>query len=181
MKHQLKTACGNLKRSSFSTLLNLTGLTAAFAAFLLIMLYVWNEYHFEQYVAENRVEMLSRYSALIAIVISSLGLMSLAAFSAERKIKEIGIRKVNGATIFEMITMLNRDFIKWVAIAFVIATPIAYFAMHIWLENFAYETTLSWCIFALAGLLALGIASLTVSWQSWTAATRNPVEALRYE
>jgi len=77
MKHQLKPACGNLKRSSFSTLLNLTGLTAAFASFLLIMLYVWNEYHLE-YVAENRVEMLSRYSALIAIVISSLGLMSLA-------------------------------------------------------------------------------------------------------
>jgi putative ABC transport system permease protein len=73
--------------------------------------------------------------------------------------------------------MLNKDFVKWVAIAFVIATPIAYYAMNKWLENFAYKTELSWWIFALAGLLALGIALLTVSWQSWRAATRNPVEA----
>ncbi|HRX10984.1 MAG TPA: hypothetical protein P5210_05015, partial [Draconibacterium sp.] len=71
--------------------------------------------------------------------------------------------------------------IKSVAIAFVIATPIAYYAVHKWLENFAYKTTLSWWIFALAGLLAFGIALLTVSYQSWKAATRNPVEALRYE
>ena len=77
--------------------------------------------------------------------------------------------------------MLNKDFIKWVAIAFVVACPIAYYAMNKWLENFAYKTTLSWWIFALAGLLALGIALLTISWQSWRAATRNPVEALRYE
>ena len=77
--------------------------------------------------------------------------------------------------------MLNKDFIRLVAIAFIIATPIAYYAMNKWLENFAYKTTLSWWIFALAGLLALGIALLTVSIQSWKAATRNPVEALRYE
>jgi putative ABC transport system permease protein len=77
--------------------------------------------------------------------------------------------------------MLNKDFVKWVAIAFVIATPIAYYAMNKWLENFAYKTELSWWIFALSGLLALGIALLTVSWQSWRAATRNPVAALRYE
>ena len=77
--------------------------------------------------------------------------------------------------------MLNKDFVKWVVIAFVIATPIAYYAMYKWLENFAYKTDLSWWIFALAGLLALGIALVTVSWQSWRAATRNPVEALRYE
>ena len=70
---------------------------------------------------------------------------------------------------------------KWVAIAFVIATPIAYFAMQKWLENFACKTSLNWWIFALSGFLALGIALLTVSWQSWKAATRNPVEALRYE
>jgi putative ABC transport system permease protein len=95
--------------------------------------------------------------------------------------RKIGIRKVNGARISEILTMLNKDFVKWVAIAFVIATPIAYYAMTKWLENFAYKTELSWWIFALAGLMALGIALLTVSWQSWKAATRNPVEALRYE
>jgi len=77
--------------------------------------------------------------------------------------------------------MLNKDFVKWVGIAFIIATPVEYFAMHKWLGNFAYKTALSWWIFALAGIMTLGIALLTVSWQSWRAATRNPVEALRYE
>ena len=91
------------------------------------------------------------------------------------------MRKVNGAKISEVMLLLNRDFVKWVAIGFIVATPIAYFAMHKWLENFAYKTTLSWWIFALAGVLALGIALLTVSFQSWKAATKNPVEALRYE
>jgi putative ABC transport system permease protein len=119
--------------------------------------------------------------ALISVLLSSLGIFALAAFSMQRRIKEIGIRKVNGARILEVISLLNKDFLKWVIIAFVIATPVAYFAVHRWLENFAYKTDLSWWIFALAGLLALGIALLTVSWQSWKAATRNPVEALRYE
>ena len=77
--------------------------------------------------------------------------------------------------------MLNKDFIKWVLVAFVIASPAAWFFMHRWLENFAYRTALSWWIFALAGILALVIALLTVSWKSWETATRNPVEALRYE
>jgi putative ABC transport system permease protein len=116
-----------------------------------------------------------------AIIICCLGILAMSLFACQRRIKEIGIRKVNGARISEVMTMLNKDFVKWVAIAFVIATPIAYYAMHKWLENFAYKTSLSWWIFALAGLLALGIALLTVSWQSWRAATRNPVEALRYE
>ena len=81
----------------------------------------------------------------------------------------------------EVLVLLNKEFVKWVVIAFVIATPVAYYAMNKWLENFAYKTELSWWIFALSGGLALGIALLTVSWQSWRAATRNPVEALRYE
>jgi putative ABC transport system permease protein len=119
--------------------------------------------------------------SMFAIIISCLGILGLIIFIAERRTKEIGIRKVNGATIYEVMALLNRDFVKWVAIAFVIATPIAYYAMNKWLENFAYKTTLSWWIFALAGLLALGIALLTVSWQSWKAATRNPVEVLRNE
>jgi len=116
-----------------------------------------------------------------AIVICCLGILAMSLFMCQRRIKEIGIRKVNGAKVAEVITMLNRDFVKWVAIAFVIATPVAWYAMHKWLESFAYKTEMNWWIFALAGLLALGIAMLTVSWQSWKAATRNPVEALRYE
>ena len=118
---------------------------------------------------------------LLAIIISSMGIFAMSLYYVQQKIKEIGIRKVNGAKVSEVLIMLNRDFVKWVAVAFVIATPIAYFAMNKWLENFAYKTELSWWIFTLAGLLALGIALLTVSWQSWRAAARNPVEALRYE
>jgi putative ABC transport system permease protein len=122
-----------------------------------------------------------QFISILAMLLAALGMFGLASYSLKRRIKEIGIRKVNGAKISEVLVILNKDFVKWVAIAFLIATPTAWYAMHKWLENFAYKTTLSWWIFALAGLLALGIALLTVSWQSWRAATRNPVEALRYE
>lgn len=121
------------------------------------------------------------FFSILSSFIAGIGLFGMAVFTTKQRIKEIGIRKVNGATISEVMTMLNRDFVKWVAIAFVIATPIAWYIMSRWLENFAYKTSLSWWIFALAGLLALGIAMITVSFQSWKAATRNPVEALRYE
>jgi putative ABC transport system permease protein len=145
------------------------------------------EYHFfddsfqQLYEAEIRFGKLAVYLSFIALFISLLGMAGVVSFVTKRKIKEIGVRKVNGAKTAEILTMLNKDFIKWVAIAFVVACPIAYYAMNLWLENFAYKTNLSWWIFALAGLLALGIALLTVSWQSWRAATRNPVDALRYE
>jgi putative ABC transport system permease protein len=119
--------------------------------------------------------------ALISIILSSLGIFAMAAFSMQYRVKEIGIRKINGATITEILTILNKSFVRWIAIAFIIATPIAWLAMHKWLENFAYKTELSWWIFALAGLLVLGIALLTVSWLSLRAATRNPVDTLRYE
>jgi putative ABC transport system permease protein len=134
-----------------------------------------------QYKSEDRLSKIIGVFTLVAIAIACLGLFGLVSYTATQKTKEIGIRKVNGARISEVLAMLNRDFVKWVAIAFVIATPIAWYAMHKWLESFAYKTELSWWIFVLAGLLALGIALLTVSWQSWRAATRNPVEALRYE
>ena len=117
----------------------------------------------------------------LAIFIAVIGLFALSVFITSQRTKEIGIRKVNGAHISEVLALLNKDFVLWVVVAFVIATPLAWYAMHIWLENFAYKTELSWWIFALAGFMALGIALLTVSWQSWRAATRNPVEALRYE
>ncbi len=145
-------------------------------------IYFFSDKEFEtQYIDDLKFNHILTYSAILALIISSLGLLSLAIFNTKQRIKEIGIRKVNGATISEILVMLNSDFVKWVAIAFVIALPVAYYAMNKWIENFAYKTSLSWWIFALAGLLALGIALLTVSWQSWKAATRNPVEALRYE
>jgi putative ABC transport system permease protein len=119
--------------------------------------------------------------AICAIVICCLGILAMSLFACQQRIKEIGIRKVNGARVSEMILMLNNDFIKWVVISFLIACPIAWYAMHAWLQNFAYKTELSWWVFALAGLVALIIALVTVSWQSWRAATMNPVEALRNE
>jgi putative ABC transport system permease protein len=134
-----------------------------------------------QYKQEIVMGKLFESFAIITTSIFVLGLLGLIGFITENKTKEIGIRKVNGAKIVEILVLLNRTFIIWVVIAFVIATPIAWYVMHKWLENFAYKTDLSWWIFASAGLLALVIALLTVSWQSWRAATRNPLEALRYE
>ncbi|WP_346857293.1 ABC transporter permease [uncultured Draconibacterium sp.] len=133
------------------------------------------------YEKEERLAKSISFFSIIAIVLTSMGILGQILLISFTRTKEIGIRKVNGAKISEILTMLNKDFVKWVAVAFVVATPIAYYAMNKWLENFAYKTNLSWWIFALSGVLALGIALLTVSWQSWRAATRNPVEALRYE
>jgi putative ABC transport system permease protein len=127
-----------------------------------------------------KLNLISAFS-MLAIVLTIMGLFGMVLNTVSKKTKEIGIRKVNGAKISEILIMLNKDFIKWVALAYIIACPIAWYTMDKWLENFAYKTTLSWWIFVLAGALALGIAVLTVSWQSWKAATRNPVEALRYE
>ena len=135
----------------------------------------------QQYVSYEQLGKLTGLSSVLAIIIACLGLFALVSHMVNKKVKEVGIRKVNGAKVLDILLMLNRDFIKWVIIAFVIATPVAYYAMNKWLESFAYKTNLSWWIFALAGVMALGIALLTVSWQSWRAATRNPVEALRYE
>jgi len=138
----------------------------------------------QMYKAEDDLSSLLYIFAGIAILIACMGLLALSMLSMlsmQKRTKEIGTRKVNGATISEVMVLLNKDFIKWVAIAFVMATPIAYFVMHEWLENFAYKTDLSWWIFALAGVLALLISLLTVSWKSWKTATRNPVEALRYD
>ena len=141
----------------------------------------WDEQLNNRYQSEEQWSQIIGYAAIIAIILSSLGLFGLTLMIVNIRTKEIGIRKINGAKVSEVMILLNRDFVKWVAIAFVIATPIAYYAMHRWLENFAYKTELSWWIFALAGLLALGIALLTVSYQSYKAAIRNPIESLRYE
>jgi putative ABC transport system permease protein len=123
---------------------------------------------------------LSAFS-LLAIMIASMGLFTLTVLSVNQRTKEIGIRKINGARISDIMAMLNWEFIKLVGIAFIIATPIAMYSMVQWLENFEYKTKMSWWIFALSGLITLGFATLTVSWKIWKAASRNPVEALRYE
>ncbi|MFB6318447.1 ABC transporter permease [Saccharicrinis sp. FJH54] len=140
-----------------------------------------NEALAHYYDKENNSVSIFIILTLLSVILSVMGLYGMITFMVEKRIKEIGIRKVNGAKVSEILALLNKDFIKWVSIAFIIAIPVAFFAMHKWLENFAYKTSLSWWIFALAGLLALGIALLTVSFQSWKAATKNPVESLRYE
>lgn len=135
----------------------------------------------DMYQSELRFRKTFSLFAGCAILISCLGILAISLFTCQRRIKEIGIRKINGAKVIEIMIMLNKDFIRLVLIAFIIAIPISWYAMHKWLLNFAYRTELSWWIFVIAGLLAFGIAFLTVSWQSWSVATRNPVEALRYE
>jgi len=117
----------------------------------------------------------------IAIFICSMGLLGMSLLTTQRRTNEIGIRKVNGAKIGQIMIMLNWDFIKYIMISLIIAIPLAFFAMNKWLESFAYRTALNWWIFALAGLVAIFIALITVSIQSWKAASKNPVEALRYE
>ena len=118
---------------------------------------------------------------ILAILIASMGLFGLTSYTCIQRKKEIGIRKVNGATIAQILTLLNKDFVKWVGLAFFIAVPISWYAMNKWLEGFAYKTTLSWWIFVLAGVSALAIALFTVSWQSFRAAVVNPIESLRDE
>jgi ABC-type antimicrobial peptide transport system permease subunit len=133
------------------------------------------------YKSEHKALNLFLLFATITIFLCVLGILGLSLSMNERRTKEIGLRKVNGAKVIEVIILLNKDFVNWVSIAFLIAVPIGLFIMHKWLENFAYKTELSWWIFVLSWLLALVIALLTVSLQSRRAATRNPVDALRYE
>ncbi|MBC8152734.1 MAG: ABC transporter permease [Bacteroidetes bacterium] len=129
---------------------------------------------------QNQGQLLIGFTAL-AIFIACLGLFGLAAFTAEQRTKEIGVRKVLGASVASIVTLLSKDFLKLVLIAIVIASPIAWWAMNRWLQDFAYKIDIEWWVFALAGLLAVGIALLTVSFQSVKAALMNPVKSLRSE
>ena len=133
------------------------------------------------YRAEQRIGTLTLTFSVLAILIACLGLFGLAAFTAEQRTKEIGVRKVLGASVTSIVALLSRDFLKPVAIAILIASPIAWYVMNQWLQNFAYRINIEWWVFAVAGLLAVGIALLTVSFQSVKAALMNPVKSLRSE
>ncbi|MBI9035561.1 MAG: hypothetical protein JEZ03_13940, partial [Bacteroidales bacterium] len=134
-----------------------------------------------QYRAEEKQAQLILIFCIISILISIVGSLGLIIFMCEYRVKEIGIRKVNGSTVFEIMLMLNKSFFKWILFAYVIATPIAYYLIRNWLAGFAYQTALSWWIFALAGLFTVVISLMAVSWQSWRAALQNPVDAIRNE
>jgi putative ABC transport system permease protein len=135
----------------------------------------------KRFLSEMLVSKLSRVFALLAIVISCLGLLGLAAYTAERRVKEIGIRKVLGATVSGIAGLLSADFLKLVIVSCVVAFPVAYLVMSQWLDNYKYRITISWWVFAASGCLAMLIAMLTISFQSIKAAIANPVKSLRSE
>jgi len=133
------------------------------------------------YRAEERFSRISAYFTALALFLACLGLLGLTAFVVERRTKEIGIRKVLGASVVSIVVLLSGQFVRLVVVAFVVATPLAYLSANRWLEDFAFRVDLSWGIFVMAGVLALAIACLTISYQSIRAALTNPVETLRYE
>ncbi len=156
---------------------------------------IWNEvnpnspfeFHFydetleSRYKSEIRTSELFNYFAILAIFISCLGLFGLASYTAEQRAKEIGIRKVLGASIVTIIKLLTKEYTKWVIIANVIAWPVSWYLMNKWLQNFSYRISIDWKTFLLSGLIAFVIAFLTVSIQSIRTATKDPVNSLRYE
>jgi putative ABC transport system permease protein len=143
--------------------------------------YFLDEFFDKQYRAEDRFGSLFLNFAILAIFISCLGLLGLASYSTMQRVKEIGIRKVMGASVSNILNLLSKEFIKLIAIAFLIAAPVSWYFMHEWLQGFAYRTSVQWWVFALAGILALVIAVATISFQAIKAAIANPVESLRTE
>ncbi|MBO0930839.1 ABC transporter permease [Fibrella aquatilis] len=134
-----------------------------------------------QYQSETRFATVVNYFSLLALLIACLGLYGLIAYATVQRRKEIGVRKVLGASVASVVGLLSKDFLKLVLIAIVLASPVAWYAMNRWLESFAYRITIGWWVFALAGLLAVGVALLTVSFQAIKAALMNPVKSLRSE
>jgi len=135
----------------------------------------------KNYEAENRLSSIVGYFTAIAILISCLGLFGLATFSAEQRIKEIGVRKVLGASVTSIVTLLSKDFLKLVAIAILIASPVAWWAMNKWLQSFAYKINIGVMVFIITTFVAILIALITISFQAIKAATANPVKSLRSE
>lgn len=133
------------------------------------------------YKAETNAGKILSSAMLVTLLISIVGLFAMAFYSTQRRIKEIGVRKVNGATVGQILVILNRDFLMWVLLSFVIACPIAYLFVARWLENFRARTDISWWVFAAVGLIVAAVALITVSYQTWKAATVNPVKALKTE
>ncbi len=144
--------------------------------------YFFLDASFEQMHADDqKMSQIFSVFSVLAVFVACLGLFGLAAYTAQQKTKEIGVRKILGASPSHIYFLLSREFLKWVVLANIIAWPLAYYAMHQWLQNFAFRISPSVWTFIFSGLIALGIALLTISYQAIKAATANPVEALRYE
>jgi len=144
--------------------------------------YQFMEDNFNQlYQSETKLGGIFAFFTLISVLIASLGLFGLAAFLSAQRTKEIGVRKVLGASVQSLVLLLSKDFLKLVLIAFVIAIPVGWYAMHQWLQDFAYRITIGWWIFAVAGTFAFVIANLSVGYQSLKASRMDPVESLKTE
>jgi putative ABC transport system permease protein len=135
----------------------------------------------EQYNLLSGILRITNYVALLTIAIACMGMLGLIALSTRRRVKEIGIRKVLGASVLDITTLISKDFVKIILIAILIATPIAWYIMQIWLQDFAYQIKIQWWMFALAGILAVLISLITISVLAIKAAIANPIEALRSE
>jgi putative ABC transport system permease protein len=133
------------------------------------------------YTKEDNFGKTIQYFSLMAVFIACLGLLGLSSYATESRKKEIGVRKVNGATTFELVTLLIKDFSLLILIAFIIAIPVSYYFSARWLDNFAYKTEIGIMIFVIAGIISLVLAVLTVSYHTFRAARANPVQSLRYE
>ena len=142
---------------------------------------ILNDLYNSTYKKEFTQSKLTALFSLLAVIIICLGLYSVTSMLIVQRTKEIGIRKVTGARVANVILMLNHNFIIWFATAFLISCPVSWYAMHLWLQNFAYKTEMKWWVFVSAGAIVMIVSLATVSFQTWRAATKNPVEALRYE
>lgn len=141
----------------------------------------YNDFIQAKYIKEKRLSLSLTILAIIALILTLMGILGQVIQSTSKRTKEIGIRKVNGASILEIVFMFNKTFIAWMTISLIISIPIAYFVINRWLSTFAYRTEMSWWLFLLSGLLVSVFSLITVSWISWKAARINPVESLRYE
>ena len=140
-----------------------------------------DEANLKRYESEAKWKQMITFAAVLSIFVSCIGLFGLATFNAETRVKEIGIRKVLGASVASITALLSMDFVKLVVISIVVALPISYYGANLWLQDFPYRIAMSWTYFAWAAVLAIAIAVLTVSYQSIRAAMLNPVKSLRTE
>ncbi len=134
-----------------------------------------------QYNTEERWSRTTAYASAIAIILSCLGLLGIASLMVARRTKEVGIRKANGASSLSIVLLLNRDILRWILVSFILACPASWLIIRRWLQDFDFRTSISWWIFALAGVATLAVSLVTVSWQTWNAARQDPVKTLRYE
>ena len=173
----IKLSPGNIQQ----TLAGIESVTKIFAPDYPFQYEFLNDTYDRLYLMETKTSQLINIFSILAVIISCLGLFGLAAYTAEQKTKEVGIRKVLGSSVSQIVLLLSKKFIKWVVLANLVAWPIAYYVMHSWLKDFAYKINISPWVFLFAGIITLVIALLTVSSHAIKAATANPVESLKYE